>query len=108
MDDSVIYFILFLLILLGIAVYFCVKFAMIIINMQEVIEESLDILDEKYAKISEILNIPIFFDSKEVRDVLHEIKGVKDSILTIAQKLTNQDIIEEEEIEEEDDGPKKK
>ena len=81
---------------------------MIIINMQEVIEDSLDILDEKYAKISEILNIPIFFDSKEVRDVLHEIKGVKDSILTIAQKLTNQDIIEEEEIEEEDDGPKKK
>ena len=103
-----IYFIVFLLILLGVAVYFCVKFAMIIINMQEVIEDSLDILDEKYAKISEILNIPIFFDSKEVRDVLHEIKGVKDSILTIAQKLTNQDIIEEEEIEEEDDGPKKK
>jgi hypothetical protein len=104
----VIYFVIFLLILLGIAVYFCYKFAMIIINMQEVIEESLDILDEKYAKISEILNIPIFFDSKEVRDVLREIKGVKDSILLIAQKLTNQEIIEEEEIEEENDGPQKK
>lgn len=103
-----IYFIMFLLILLGIAVYFCYKFAMIIINMQEVIEESLDILDEKYAKISEILNIPIFFDSKEVRDVLREIKGVKDSILLIAQKLTNQEIIEEEEIEEENNGPQKK
>jgi hypothetical protein len=103
-----IYFIVFLLILLGIAVYFCYKFAMIIINMQEVIEESLDILDEKYAKISEILNIPIFFDSKEVRDVLREIKGVKDSILLIAQKLTNQEIIEEEEIEEENNGPQKK
>lgn len=103
-----IYFIVFLLILLGVAVYFCYKFAMIIINMQEVIEESLDILDEKYAKISEILNIPIFFDSKEVRDVLREIKGVKDSILLIAQKLTNQEIIEEEEIEEENNGPQKK
>ena len=82
-----IYFVIFLLILLGIAVYFCYKFAMIIINMQEVIEESLDILDEKYAKISEILNIPIFFDSKEVRDVLREIKGVKDSILLILINL---------------------
>lgn len=102
-----IYFVIFLLILLGIAVYFCYKFAMIIINMQEVIEESLDILDEKYAKISEILNIPIFFDSKEVRDVLYEINGVKESILLIAQKLSNQEIIEEE-VEEEDDGPKKK
>ncbi len=90
------YIIAILCILLGIAVYFCFKFAMIIINVQEVIEESLDILDEKYAKISEILNIPIFFDSKEVRDVLFEIKGVRDSILTIAQRLTNQEIIEEE------------
>ncbi len=97
------YIIAILCILLGIAVYFCLKFAMIIINVQEVIEESLDILDEKYAKISEILNIPIFFDSKEVRDVLFEIKGVRDSILTIAQRLTNQEIIEEE-FEVENDG----
>ncbi len=100
------YIITILCILLGVAVYFCFKFAMIIINTQEVIEESLDILDEKYAKISEILNIPIFFDSKEVRDVLHEIKGVRDSILAIAQKLTNQEIIEEEN-EEEDNGQQK-
>lgn len=92
-----IYIILFLLVLLAIAVYFCIKFAMIIINMKEVIEESLDILDEKYAKISEILNIPIFYDSREVRVVLNEIKGVRESILRIAQKLTNQQEIEEEE-----------
>ncbi len=101
-----IYFIIILCILLGIAVYFCLKFAMIIIRTQDVIEESLDILDDKYAKISEILNIPIFFDSKEVRDVLYEIKGVKDSILAIAQRLTNQEIIEEE-FEEEDDAQQK-
>jgi len=97
------YIIAILCILLGIAVYFCFKFAMIIIRTQDVIEESLDILDDKYAKISEILNIPIFFDSKEVRDVLYEIKGVKDSILAIAQKLTNQEIIEE--VEEDNNGP---
>jgi len=98
------YIITILCILLGIAVYFCYKFAMIIIRTQDVIEESLDILDDKYAKISEILNIPIFFDSKEVRDVLYEIKGVKDSILAIAQKLTNQEIIEQE-AEEDNNGP---
>ncbi len=103
------YIILILCILLAIVVYFCFKFAMIIINVQEVIEESLDVLDEKYAKISEILNIPIFFDSKEVRDVLFEIKGVRDSILTIAQRLTNQEIIEEEfEVENDDQQEIKK
>jgi len=92
-----IYIILFLLILLFVVFYFCLKFAMIIINMKEVIEESLDVLDEKYAKISEILNIPIFYDSREVRSVLNEIKSVRESILLIAQKLTNQSEIEEEE-----------
>jgi hypothetical protein len=97
MDDNVIYFIVFLLILLSVFIYFCIKFAMIIVKMQDVIEESLDILDEKYIKISEILSIPIFYDSKEVRDVLHEINGVRNSILEIAQKLTNEKVIEDEE-----------
>ncbi len=92
-----IYFIVFLLILLSVFIYFCIKFAMIIVKMQDVIEESLDILDEKYIKISEILSIPIFYDSKEVRDVLHEINGVRNSILEIAQKLTNEKVIEDEE-----------
>jgi hypothetical protein len=93
----VIYFIIFLLMLLTIFIYFCIKFAMIIIKMQDVIEDSLDILDEKYAKISEILNIPIFYDSKEVRDVLYEINGVRNSILEIAQKLTTEEEIKDEE-----------
>jgi len=97
MDDDVIYFVVFLLILLSIFVYFCVKFAMIIIKMQDVIEDSLDVLDEKYSKISEILSIPIFYDSKEVRDVLYEINGVRNSILEIAQKLTNEEEIKDEE-----------
>ena len=92
-----IYFVVFLLILLSIFVYFCVKFAMIIIKMQDVIEDSLDVLDEKYSKISEILSIPIFYDSKEVRDVLYEINGVRNSILEIAQKLTNEEEIKDEE-----------
>ncbi len=83
--------------LLTIFIYFCIKFAMIIIKMQDVIEDSLDILDEKYAKISEILNIPIFYDSKEVRDVLYEINGVRNSILEIAQKLTTEEEIKDEE-----------
>jgi len=97
MGNKLIYIIFFILILLSISIFFCVKFALIILKMQDVIEDSLDVLDEKYAKISEILNIPIFFDSREVRDVLKEINGVRDSILNIAQKLTNQKDLEEDD-----------
>ena len=35
--------------------YYCIKFALIIIKMQEVIEDSLDIIDEKYNNLNKIL-----------------------------------------------------
>tara|TARA_B100000287_G_C20155931_1_gene592094 strand:+ start:149 stop:367 length:219 start_codon:yes stop_codon:yes gene_type:complete len=57
--------------------------------LENSIEESLDILDERYGKMNEILKKPVFFDSLEVRQVINEIKGCHDAILIIANKLTN-------------------
>jgi len=91
------YIISLLSILLIVSIYFCVKFALIIINIQETIEECLDILDEKYAIISNILSIPIFYESREIREVLAKLKESRDAILFIAQKLTNKDDEETEE-----------
>jgi hypothetical protein len=98
------YIISLLSILLIVSIYFCVKFALIIINIQETIEECLDILDEKYAIISNILSIPIFYESREIRDVLAKLKESRDAILLIAQKLTDKD---NEEIEENGDNEEK-
>lgn len=95
------YLILILSILLIVSIYFCVKFALIIINIQETIEDCLDILDEKYAVISNILNIPIFYESREIREVLARIKESRDAILLIAQKLSNK---KDKEIEENDNN----
>lgn len=64
-------------------------FAKVIINVQDTIEESLDLLDERYKSISEILQKPIFFDSLEVRQVVEEIRITRDSFLFIASKLEN-------------------
>ncbi len=41
--------------------YFCIKFALIIIKMQEELEYALDEIDKKYNRITEILDIPVFF-----------------------------------------------
>ena len=72
--------------------YFCIKFALIIINIQETVEECLSIIDEKYTKIVSILEIPLFFDSPEIKRMLSELKDVKLSILYIANKLSPKDL----------------
>ena len=40
--------------------YFCIKFGVTIVRIQDAIEECLDIIDEKYSKVVQILEIPIF------------------------------------------------
>jgi len=68
--------------------------------VQESIEECLDIIDEKYSKIVQILEIPIFFDSPEIKRLLNELKHIKLSILYIANKLSLEDLRSKEEKEE--------
>lgn len=72
---------------LVISSYYCFKFAMTILRVQDVLEESLDVLDERYKNITEILARPLFFDSQEVRAVLKDIEASKDAVHVIAKAL---------------------
>ena len=94
-----IYLVFFLIFLLIFFVYFCIKFALIILNIQETIEDSLDILDEKYNKISKILEIPVFYNSPEVKSAINEIEDAREALLYIANQLTNNKNKEEEDFE---------
>jgi hypothetical protein len=60
--------------------------------MQETIENSLDVIDVKYANVSKILEIPLFFDSPEIKSVLRELEDTRDSLLYVANELTNNNI----------------
>ena len=64
------------------------QFSILIIDLEDAVEESLDILDEKYGKRNEISQKPVFFDSVEIRQVIDEIRGCHNAILIIANKLT--------------------
>ena len=64
------------------------QFSVVIIDMEDAVEESLDLLDEKYSKMNEILQKPVFFDSVEVRQVISDIRECHSAILIIANKLT--------------------
>ena len=83
-----IYFCSVLLVLFGMSTYYAVRFGLIILSIQDALEESLDIIDEKYASISSICERPLFYDSQEVRQVLDDIKETQSSLHHIAYALS--------------------
>ena len=80
--------IVILLLALFFSLYKLFKFSMLLINLEDSLEECLDILDERYKSMSEILEIPVFFDSTEVRRVVNDIRTSRDSLVVVANKLT--------------------
>jgi hypothetical protein len=63
------------------------KLGKIILRTQDAIEASLDVLDERYKSISEILQKPIFFDSIEIRQVIENISIAREAVLFVANQL---------------------
>ncbi len=83
-----------------VSAYFAIRFGITILNFQDAIEESLEVIDEKYKSISEICERPLFFDSPEVRRVLQDVKATRDSLITVALSLTRDFSPEEVENDE--------
>ena len=73
--------------LLSLSIFFNVRFIRSLLKTQDNIEESLDVLDQTYIGISKILEMPVFFDSVEVRQVLNEINKSRNSVLYVANAL---------------------
>tara|TARA_B000000557_G_C20758857_1_gene436435 strand:- start:412 stop:735 length:324 start_codon:yes stop_codon:yes gene_type:complete len=92
------YALIALFFLLLVSIYYCIKFAMIIIRMQEVIEDSLDIIDEKYNNLSKILEIPIFYNNTEVKNAIKEVQETRDVLLYIANQLVEDKKTLDEEV----------
>ena len=82
--------------------FFCLRFGIIILRVQDSLQVGLDVIDEKYNSISDILARPLFYDSPEVRQVLQEIAETRDSLHQIAYALTEE--VTEEEVPIEDEG----
>ena len=83
-------------VLLGISAFYNYKFGRALIRMEDALEQSLDKLDERYDSISKVLEIPLFYDSPQIRQVVKDIKDCQDSILYVANEIGR--------LEEIDDG----
>ena len=84
---------------LAISIYYAIKFSLIILKIEDAIEESLDIIDERYRSISKILEIPLFYDSPQIRQVINDIKSTRDTLLLIANKFAS---IDEKAVDDEE------
>ena len=91
------FLLVFLFLLCIVLSYKLYQYSIIIINTETAIEESLDILNEKYESIAKILEKEVFFDSIEVRQVINDIKASHDAIYDVAEKMIGDKKINEEE-----------
>ena len=96
---DLIYVLIAISLLCILSIYFCIRFALMLITLRDVIEDSLDIIDEKYHRISKILEIPVFFDSKEVKLALSDLEDARNALLIVANKLSKEDELENEEVD---------
>jgi len=74
--------------MLALSLFYLVRFGLIILQIQDAIEESLDVMDEKYKSMSSILERPLYYDSPEVRQVVQDIRDTRASILYIANAFS--------------------
>lgn len=86
-----------LVVSLFVSLYFNYKHGILIIRLIDEIEQSLDIMDEKENSISQILEIPLFYDSPQIRQVHTDISACRDSILKVATALGSIDDTDEAE-----------
>ena len=83
--------IIILLLFLGVSIFYNLKFALTILRIQDSVEESLDLLDERYHSMSKVLDIPLWHDSLEIRNVVEDIRLSRESVLQIARSLASID-----------------
>jgi len=68
--------------------FFMIKFALLLLKIEDALEESINVLDARQESIAGILEIPLFYDSNEVRQVHADIEDCRKSILKVVEALS--------------------
>ena len=69
------------------ALVFVVRYGNMILRWEAVIDDSLDVLDDVYAKIDKIANMNLFVNTPEVRHAMSEIERARDVVLYVANAM---------------------
>ena len=77
--------------------YYVYKFAKMILRIQDALSESLQIIDARIISINKVLEIPLFFDSPEIRRVHDDLRITRDSIIKISETFSTIETVSDEE-----------
>lgn len=109
MLDSYLYVItIFLFTFSCVVSYYCLKFSMLLLQLQDDIQDSLNELDDSIEVFNKILEKPVFFDSVEVRQCIAEIRKSRNLINGIAKRLVSISSQEQQGIDNEVTSSEKK
>lgn len=65
------------------------RLSKLIFSLEDQVEESLDIIDGCYRRISEASQVPVLYDEPVIKGVVKDIATSRDALLVIANKITN-------------------
>ena len=61
----------------------------LVLKVQDTLEDSLQVMDEKVESIDQILEIPLFSDSPEIKKLQRDMVASRDAILDVAYALSD-------------------
>lgn len=89
--------IILLTLLLAASIFFNFKFVKIILNIEDSIPEALDRCDDAYSIMTSVLELPVAYDTPEIKQIIDSIKKTREAILYISNILASPlDGVEEE------------
>ena len=83
-------------------IFYNIKFGIALLRVQDAIQESLGLIEEKYEQISELLTVPLFYDSPQIKQVVEDLRASRDAILYVAEEFANIDDSLDNKLAEED------
>lgn len=67
--------------------WFSYKLSNVVFSLEDQVEESLDILDVCYKRISDASQVPVLYDEPVIKGVVQDIAMSRDAILVVANKI---------------------
>lgn len=77
----------FLTLVIGVLLRYVIKFGSLIIDIEDSLSTSLEIMDKAYYEMSLVVETPVVVDSPEVKQVLFQLKRARDSVLLVSNTL---------------------
>lgn len=66
------------------------RLGLAVLRVEDTLEDSLAMMDERIDAMQKILDVPLFSDSPEIKKIHSDMQGCRDSLIEIANALTTQ------------------